>query len=94
MIHSRLARRPAEVARYVSNVPEGATIYGVFTQPFGPGVSRDMATSRLDTIIWHNGPIDAPSTDWPEELANELTKGLDWPNDGCEITFVLYSVEE
>ena len=81
-------------ARHLSNIPEGAIIHGGFTQPFGPGVSRDMANSRLDSLIWHNGPMDAPSTDWPEELANELTKGLDWPNDGCEITFYLYHTED
>ncbi len=94
MIHSRLAIRPAAVARYVSNVPEGATIYGVFTQPFGAGVTEFQARDRLGDIIWRNGPVGAPCTDWPEELATELTKGIDWPNEGCEITFVLYSTED
>ena len=86
--------RPAHVARYLSNVPEGATIYGGFTQPFGPGVTEYQARNVLGNTIWANGPSGALSTDWPEELATELTQGLDWPNDGCTITFYLYSTED
>jgi hypothetical protein len=77
-------------ARYISNIPEGAVIYGGFTQPFGPGVDRDTAVERLAVIIENNGPF-ACWGDVAEDLADELVKGLDWPNDGCEITFFLYS---
>jgi hypothetical protein len=77
-------------ARYMSNVPEGATIYGVFTRPFGAGVDYDMAASRLDTILYHNGP-EMDDQDWPETHVQKILEGLDFPNDGCEVTFVLYS---
>ncbi len=79
-------------ARYHSNIPEGAVIYGGFTQPFGPGVDRENAVERLAIIIENNGP-NAYCAD-ADYLAEELVKGLDWPNDGCEIVFFLYAMED
>jgi hypothetical protein len=80
-------------ARYTSNVPEGAEIYGVFTQPFGAGVDYETAWERLAVIIENNGP-DSCWGDVAEDLADELLEGLDFPNEGCEVTFVLYSMED
>ena len=80
-------------ARYTSNVPEGAEIHGVFTQPFGAGVDKDTALERLAVIIENNGPAYCSSMT-ADYLAIELLEGLDFPNDGCEVTFVLYSMEE
>ena len=77
-------------AHYHSNIPEGATIYGGFTQPFGPGVDHDTACERLAVIIENNAPDGWLSAD---NLAYELTQGFSWPNDGCTITFYLYSTE-
>lgn len=83
-------------ARYHSNIPEGAVIYGKFTQPFGADVGYDDAWERLAVIIENNVPLS--DSDWigciAEDLAYELLIGLDFPNDGCEITFYLYTTEE
>ena len=79
-------------ARYLSNVPEGATIWGGFTQPFGPDVDRETAAERLAVIIENNGP-EACWGDVADNLADELLEGFSWPNDGCTITFYLYSME-
>jgi hypothetical protein len=81
-------------ARYLSNIPEGASIYGKFTQRFGHGVAYEDACERLAIIIEHNGPTGYCEGEIADRLGNELTIGLDWPNDGCEITFYLYATEE
>ena len=81
-----------EVRRYLSNIPEGAVIYGKFTQPFGAGVSHEDAAERLATIIEHNGP-NAYAYAVADALAYRLLVGLDFPNDGCEVTFYIYAME-
>ncbi len=81
------------IARYLSNVPEGATIWGGFVQRFGPGVDYETAAERLAVIIENNGPYSSWG-DVAEDLACELLKGLDFPNDGCTVTFYLYSTED
>jgi hypothetical protein len=80
------------VAHYLSNIPEGAAIYGRFTQPFGADVELDDAWDRLACIIENNAP--EPYCEYGESLAGELLDGLDFPNEGCEITFYLYSTED
>jgi hypothetical protein len=81
-------------ARHLSNIPHAAVIYGQFTQPFGPDVAREDAWERLAIIIEHNGPNAYCGGDVADDLADELLEGLDFPNDGCEITFYLYATEE
>jgi len=81
-------------ARYTSNVPEGAEIYGVYTQPFGAGVDRETACERLAVIIENEGPICDLLFEVSDDLAAGLLEGLDFPNEGCEVTFVLYSTED
>ena len=80
-------------ARHFSNIPEGAAIYGKFTQPFGAGVDRVEAWDRLATIIDLNGPSGYVGA-FADDLAADLLMGLDFPNDGCEVTFYLYSTED
>ena len=80
-------------AFYHSNIPEGAVIYGKFTQPFGADVAYDDAWERLVCIIENNGPNAYCGGEVAEDLATDLLEGLDFPNDGCEVTFYIYAME-
>ena len=82
-----------DIVYFHHNIPEGAVIYGKFTQPFGAGVDYETAHERLAVIIEHNGP-NAYAPDFSDELAAELLEPFEFPNEGFEVTFYLFAMED
>ena len=87
-------------AKTLAAIPHGAVIYGGFTQPFGADVPYIDAWRRIAAIVDGNAPRDfilaeeEKGVDVSGDLAEAVLHGILWPNDGCKVTFFLYSTEE